>query len=379
MSDAKKLQNEIIEFTRSRDYKLVRELGQGACGRTVLLHDATIDEHFVCKKYLPFDEALRQPLFANFVREIKLLHQLNHRNVVRVFNHYLYPERSAGYILMEHVDGTEIDEHVRKTPESLADLFEQAIQGFSHLEEVGVLHRDIRQANLLVNRAGTLKIIDLGFGKKVATSADFGKSITLNWWCPVPKEFDNQRYDFATEVYFVGQLFQYLISENQIANFKYSGILSEMCAHDSRQRIGSFAAVARKIGTSEFSEIEFGEDALIAYRAFADALFQLVSKIEATSGYEPDTAKIRSKLTEIYTRVMLEEYVPDGSPIIACFLTGTYYYRSNRRMGTSVLSDFTKLLRACNADQVRIIVANINSKLDAVPRYFQTTDEDIPF
>ena len=98
----------IIEFLRQRDYVFVKELGQGACGMTVLLRDTQIDEDLVCKKYSPVSEAHRQGLFAKFVREIKLLYKLNHPNVVRVFNYYLYPEKFAGYILMEFIQGAEI-------------------------------------------------------------------------------------------------------------------------------------------------------------------------------------------------------------------------------------------------------------------------------
>src|SRR5689334_21808008 len=53
------LENELIPFLRRRDYRLVRELGHGACGKTVLLHDAQIDDHFVCKKYAPYTEGRR--------------------------------------------------------------------------------------------------------------------------------------------------------------------------------------------------------------------------------------------------------------------------------------------------------------------------------
>ena len=74
-----------------------------------------------------------------------------------------------------------------------------------------MLHRDIRAGNLLVDNDGQLKIIDLGFGKQVNTSLDFDKSITLNWWCATPDEFRFKRYDFGTEVYFVGKLFEQLI------------------------------------------------------------------------------------------------------------------------------------------------------------------------
>jgi serine/threonine protein kinase len=176
-------EGDVTTFLRKKDYRLIRELGHGACGKTVLLFDEQIDEYFVCKKYQPFSESQRETLFKNFVGEIKLLHQLHHANVVRVFNYYLYPESLAGYILMEFVDGSDIEEFVKVHPEQCNELFVQAISGFAYLERSGILHRDIRPMNLLVSREGRLKIIDLGFGKRVRVTADFAKSITLNWWC----------------------------------------------------------------------------------------------------------------------------------------------------------------------------------------------------
>ena len=67
----------IIEFVRKKDLVFTKELGQGACGKTVLLRDETVEEHFVCKKFAPIHEPLREELFRNFIREIKLLHLLN--------------------------------------------------------------------------------------------------------------------------------------------------------------------------------------------------------------------------------------------------------------------------------------------------------------
>jgi len=83
MADARAKNDEMIQFLRTRDYKLVKELGQGACGKTVLLYDDQIEQYFVCKKYVPFSETHRKELFAAFVQEVKLLHRLHHRNVVR--------------------------------------------------------------------------------------------------------------------------------------------------------------------------------------------------------------------------------------------------------------------------------------------------------
>ena len=112
----------VIAFLRKRDYVFVKVLGQGACGQTVLLRDDVIGSDFVCKKYLPFSESHRQELFKGFLREIKLLHEVYHANVVRVFNYYVYPEQLTGYILMEYVDGTDIEDRLRLQSEVVLEV-----------------------------------------------------------------------------------------------------------------------------------------------------------------------------------------------------------------------------------------------------------------
>ena len=77
-----------------------------------------------------------------------------------VFNYYLYPEQLTGYILMEFVDGEEIHGFMKNNPEKVNDIFLQTINGFKYLENIEVLHRDIRPQNILVSSDGIVKIID---------------------------------------------------------------------------------------------------------------------------------------------------------------------------------------------------------------------------
>ena len=357
---------------------MVRELGQGACGKTVLLYDQQIDEHFVCKKYAPHSEEHRQDLFAGFVREIKILHNVLHPNVVRVFNYYLYPEQYSGYILMEYVDGLDIEDHLAGNPEHTNNMFLQAVAGFAYLERVGVLHRDIHPGNLMVRSDGMLKIIDLGFGKKIEHSADFDKSITLNWWCEPPIEFQLERYDFKTEVYFVGKLFQRIIQENQIAHFKYLDVLSAMCQRDPSSRISGFNAVEQTIRSELFFESDFSEQDLAAYRRFSDALCHHITKIESGAKYATDIPKLRAHLADVYQTVMLEETVPDSAIILNCFVNGRYYYRK-AGLEVATVRDFLRLLRATLDERANVILANLHTKLDALPRYVELPDDDIPF
>lgn len=288
----------------------MRELGQGACGKTLLLRDDVLNEEFVCKKYSPFSESHRQELFANFLREIKLLHAIYHTNVVRVFNYYLYPDQLTGYILMEYVNGVDIDEYLGTSPEQTNEVFLQTIEGFCYLERNNILHRDIRPQNLLVRDDGTVKIIDLGFGKRVQQPIDFDKSISLNWWCDPPAEFANSVYDFRTEVYFVGKLFEKLIQEHGIDHFKYKNVLGRMCHWNPESRVQSFFDVQKEIKSDLFFEIAFTDDELACYREFAACIARHITKIESGAKYINDLDRITAQLDAVYRSCMLEELAP---------------------------------------------------------------------
>lgn len=369
-----------VHFLRKKDYLFVRVLGQGACGQTVLLRDDVIGSEFVCKKYVPFSESHRQELFKNFLREIKLLHEIYHPNVVRVFNYYVYPDSWTGYILMEFVDGAGIDDYVRVRPETVNDLFVQAIDGFAYLEAASILHRDIRPQNIMVHEDGTLKVIDLGFGKRANTSADYDKSISLNWWCEPPQDFESGTYSHSTEVYFVGKLFQALVLELQLEHFKHAPLLGRMCERDPSRRIASFSEVRTAIQLKRSAELDFTWEEKQAYQQFAKAMSAQVTKIEVSAKYADDPDHIRTQLEAVYRACMLEPSVPDCAAVLRVFIKGGYYYRK-AGFPTDVLKGFLDLLRSAAPEKRRVALANLHSRLDAATRYEVNTpfDDDIPF
>lgn len=371
--------NSIIPFLRRRDYVLVRALGRGACGETVLLRDDLIDSMFVCKKYSPISESLRLELFNNFLREIKLLHDVHHNNVVRVFNYYIYPDRQTGFILMEYVQGSDLEEHLRRNPETVNDLFTQAVDGFAYLESAQILHRDIRPQNILVRDDGVLKIIDLGFGKRVSTSADFDKSISLNWWCEPPTDFAEDTYDHATEVYFVGKLFQKLIEEAGIEQFKHAALLEKMCKRDPANRIPTFLDVKNDLSLRRSEDIEFEDSERQAYRHFADAVSSHITKIEQGAKYVSDIDRIRAQLEIVHRNCLLEDNLPDCAPLLRALVSGEYLYRKSG-FQTWVLSSFLRFLKSAPLEKQRIALANLHTRLDATTRYTKIPfDDDIPF
>jgi len=369
----------VIPFLRRRDYTFVRVLGRGACGETVLLRDDLIDSHFVCKKYSPIDESLRQELFRNFLREIKLLHELHHQNVVRVFNYYVYPDKCSGYILMEYVQGLDIEQHLATSPEAINQIFGQVVDGFCYLEASQILHRDIRPQNLLVRNDGVLKIIDLGFSKRIETATDFDKSISLNWWCEPPLDFAVGTYDHATEVYFVGKLFEKLIGDRGIEQFKHPALLDRMCRRNPRDRVASFQEVRSELNLRRSDDIEFENYEREAYRDFAAAVSRHITKIEESAKYATDLHGIRVRLEALYRNCMLEDALPDCAPLLQVLVSGQYFYRASG-FQTGILRNFLGLLRSAAPEKQGIALANLHARLDAIKRYKEPTlDDDIPF
>ena len=262
----------MIKFIRSKDFQHVKDLGEGACGKTVLLYDEMIDEQYVCKKYSPQNEDNTVVLYKNFINEAKTLQKVFHKNIVRFYNCFLYPELHTGYILMEYIEGDDIDTYLEEAPEMINEIFKQVIHGFSYLESNGILHRDIRPKNILVDNNDILKIIDFGFSKKIIKQDDFDNSISLNWWCDPPSEFSDNIYDFSTEIYFVGKLIEEIIVRNEIDNFKYKAILNRMTQKNPGKRIDSFSAVENELNRDNYLEIEFDNFERNTYLSFSEKL-----------------------------------------------------------------------------------------------------------
>ena len=110
---------ETISFIKQKEYKPIKWLGRGSFGTTILLHDETIDEIFVCKKYEPFEGIDKEKYYKNFLNEIKIMYQLTHKNIVRIYNYHMYETHYSGYVIMEYIDGININAYIQEYPEMI--------------------------------------------------------------------------------------------------------------------------------------------------------------------------------------------------------------------------------------------------------------------
>ena len=147
-------------------YTLDEELGRGGMAVVHLARDREL-EWPVAVKILDESLAADEAFVRRFRREATTAARLAHPNVVQIYDFGEEDERL--HIVMEFVDGVALDDLVRRDgPLPLArvlDLAGQSCRGLQYAHEQGVVHRDVKPANLLLRRDGILKIADFGIAR----------------------------------------------------------------------------------------------------------------------------------------------------------------------------------------------------------------------
>jgi tRNA A-37 threonylcarbamoyl transferase component Bud32/tetratricopeptide (TPR) repeat protein len=143
-------------------YAIGRVLGAGAMGTVYEAHDPVL-HRVVALKVLRSDLRPTEQRRLRLLREAQSLARIRHPNVVSVFD---AGEAGADvYIAMEKIDGEPLDEHLRRRSRpwrEVVDLFEQAGLGLAAAHEAGIVHRDFKPANALVDARGRVVVTDFG-------------------------------------------------------------------------------------------------------------------------------------------------------------------------------------------------------------------------
>jgi serine/threonine protein kinase len=197
-------------------YKVLEALGAGSSGVVYLCEHERLHRR-VAVKVLQGAKARDPKSLERFNREARAAASLNHPNIVRAFD--VGQEDRFHYLVMEYVDGQSLRQIV-KTDGPLsatlaADYLRQAALGLWHAHEAGLVHRDIKPTNLMVDRDGTLKILDLGLarfyeddGDELTQGAVLGN---VDFMAP-EQAIDSHAVDIRADIYSLGATFHYCLT-----------------------------------------------------------------------------------------------------------------------------------------------------------------------
>ncbi len=161
-------------------HKLLGHIGSGGMS-SVYLAEHTKMHDLRAIKVLPQSKLGKSSYLARFQQEAKAIASLNHPNVVRA--HDIDNQGDTHYIVMEYVDGDDLQTIIKKNGpmsfENVGRYMAQAARGLQHAHDVGLIHRDVKPANLLINSKDQIKLLDLGLAL-FASDADASLTIDFN-------------------------------------------------------------------------------------------------------------------------------------------------------------------------------------------------------
>jgi serine/threonine-protein kinase len=155
-------------------YRMDRLLGKGGMGAVFLAHDLALDRE-VAIKVLPPDVAQDEQVVRRFQQEAKTAAKLDHPNIIPIYR--VESEGGLHYFVMKYIVGTSLEDLLEKrqplpVPEIQHILWEAAC-ALGHAHQRGVVHRDVKPANIMFDHDGRVMLTDFGISKALQAATGF--------------------------------------------------------------------------------------------------------------------------------------------------------------------------------------------------------------
>jgi serine/threonine protein kinase len=231
-------------FTIGSKYRLLELIGAGGMG-AVYLCEHTLMRRLVALKVLPVEKLEDESNKERFYREARAVAALDHPNIVRAYDIDTYEK--LHFLVMEYVDGTSLQEIVARyvlekkqfDPLRAAQYIAQSAVGMQHAHELGMVHRDIKPGNLLLDRTGVIKVLDMGLARFFNKQQD---SVTEKYddKCVLgtadylaPEQAVSNMVDIRADIYALGGTFYFMLTGH--TPFPDGTIAAKLVAHQTRE------------------------------------------------------------------------------------------------------------------------------------------------
>lgn len=231
-------------------YRLLSLLGKGGMS-SVYLAEHVLMRRRCAIKVLPQKRVDDTSYLGRFHREAQAVASLDHPNIVRAYDvdvdRNVEKNAEIHFLVMEYVDGKSLQDLVEQqaTPTAFdfveaADYIRQAADGLAHAHKAGMVHRDIKPGNLLVDDSGTVRILDLGLARFFTEGDEESLTVahdekvlgTADYLAP-EQALDSHNVDARADIYALGCTFYFLLTGH--APFTEGTLAQRLMAHQTKE------------------------------------------------------------------------------------------------------------------------------------------------
>ena len=192
--------------TFAKRYQIIEELGKGGMGKVFRAVDKELKEEVAFKLIKP-EIAANNKVIERFKNELKLARKIGHPNVGRMYE--LLEHEGMHYITMEYVAGQDLKRMIRQSGRlavsTAISIARQVCEGLSEAHRLGVIHRDLKPNNIMIDKEGNARIMDFGIARSLRTKGITGSGVMIG--TPEymsPEQAEAKEVDNRSDIYSLG-------------------------------------------------------------------------------------------------------------------------------------------------------------------------------
>lgn len=223
-------------------YQLIRELGRGAMARVYLAEDPNIGRRIALKVLAPggpVDADLLENLRQRFLLEARAAGNLRHPSAVAIFDADHDSETGLSYIVMEWVDGRSLHQVLQEgrclTVPQVVTTGQQVAAALDAAHQQGLIHRDVKPANILLDHQGNAKLSDFGIAKLESLDLTSTGQVLGTPYYMSPEQIRTEELDGRSDLYSLGVvLYQCLTGSLPFAGDSLASVTHKILTADPR-------------------------------------------------------------------------------------------------------------------------------------------------